>query len=107
MVIRVPISANSKAISEAIKTISSKQKDKTVYLLAADTTEGRIVHGCHVSEEAKAKGADAPAWSQEVAALVGGKAGGKGATSLGQGTQPENVDQAIEAATKYLEKLGL
>ncbi|GAB7354144.1 hypothetical protein MBLNU459_g4704t2 [Dothideomycetes sp. NU459] len=32
LVVRVPISANSKAISEAIKTISSKNKDKTVYL---------------------------------------------------------------------------
>lgn len=66
-----------------------------------------MVHGCHVSEEAKQKGADAPTWANEVAAIVGGKSGGKGATSLGQGTQAENVDQAVEAATKYLEKLGL
>ncbi|KAI5205500.1 alanyl-tRNA synthetase [Aureobasidium subglaciale] len=107
LVVRVPISANSKAISEAIKTISSKQKDKTIYIIAADETEGKVVHGCHVSAEAKEKGADAPAWANEVAGVLGGKAGGKGATSLGQGTQPENVDQAVELATKYLEKLGL
>jgi alanyl-tRNA synthetase len=60
-----------------------------------------------VSSEAKEKGADAPAWASEVAGVLGGKAGGKGATSLGQGTQPENADQAVELATKYLEKLGL
>ena len=107
LVVRVPISANSKAISEAIKTISSKQKDKTIYLIAADESEGKVVHGCHVSAEAKEKGADAPAWANEIAGVLGGKAGGKGATSLGQGTQPENVDQAVELATKYLEKLGL
>ncbi|KAH0411484.1 alanyl-tRNA synthetase, partial [Aureobasidium melanogenum] len=107
LVVRVPISANSKAISEAIKTISSKQKDKTIYLIAADEKDGKVVHGCHVSAEAKEKGADAPAWANEVAGVLGGKAGGKGATSLGQGTQPENADQAVELATKYLEKLGL
>lgn len=50
LVVRVPISANSKAISEAIKTISSKNKDKTIYLFAADETEGKVVHGCHVAE---------------------------------------------------------
>lgn len=50
LVVRVPISANSKAISEAIKTISSKNKDKTVYLIAADANEGKVAHGCHVSE---------------------------------------------------------
>ncbi|KAH0349858.1 alanyl-tRNA synthetase, partial [Aureobasidium melanogenum] len=107
LVVRVPISANSKAISEAIKTISSKQKDKTIYLIAADEKDGKVVHGCHVSAEAKEKGVDAPAWANEVAGVLGGKAGGKGATSLGQGTQPENADQAVELATKYLEKLGL
>lgn len=50
LVVRVPISANSKAISEAIKTISSKNKDKTVYLIAADEAENKVAHGCHVSE---------------------------------------------------------
>lgn len=48
--VRVPISANSKAISEAIKTISSKNKGKTVYIFAADAAEGKVAHGCHVSE---------------------------------------------------------
>ena len=38
---------------------------------------------------------------------MGGKAGGKGATSLGNGTNPERVDEAVEAATKYLEKFSL
>lgn len=37
-----------KALTEAIKTISTKQKDSTVYLFGAES--GRVVHGCHVSE---------------------------------------------------------
>ena len=47
---KVPISANNKAISDAIKHVQTKNKDKTVYLFAADEGEGKVVHGCHVSE---------------------------------------------------------
>lgn len=101
------ISANSKAISEALKTVGSKNKDKTVYLFAADANEGRVVHGCHVSEDAKGKGADAAAWSTNVAGTVGGKAGGKGATSLGQGTHADKVDEGVQTAIKYLEDLKI
>jgi len=38
---------------------------------------------------------------------VGGKAGGKGATSTGNGTKPEKVDEAVEAARRYLEKFSV
>ncbi len=50
LVTKLPISANSKAVSEAINHVKSKNKDKTVYLFAADVGEGKVVHGCHVSE---------------------------------------------------------
>lgn len=50
LVIKVPLSANSKAISEAIKHVQSKHKNKTVYLLGADEREGKVMHGCFVSE---------------------------------------------------------
>ena len=49
-VAKVPISANSKAISDAIKHVQTKNKEKTVYLFAADENEGKVIHGCHVSE---------------------------------------------------------
>ena len=78
-----------------------------MYLFAADQSEGRVVHGCHVSEDAKAKGADANQWANSVAGAVGGKAGGKGATSLGQGTNADKVDEAVEIARKYLEDLKI
>lgn len=50
LVIKLPISANPKALSEAINYVKTKNKDKTVYLFATDAGEGKVVHGCHVSE---------------------------------------------------------
>ena len=50
LVTKVPISANAKAITEAIKHISTKMKDKSVYLLVSDEGEGKVPHGCFVSE---------------------------------------------------------
>ena len=104
-VLSLSVSEGSKAVQEAIKVISSKQKDKTVYLLGK--ADDRVMHGCFVSEAAQGKGADASKWATEVAGVVGGKAGGKGATSLGQGTSPDKVDEGVEVARKYLESLGL
>ncbi len=106
LVLSVPVSAGSKAIQEAIKVVGTKQKDKTLYLLGT-SEDGKVVHGCHVSSDAQAKGADAGKWANEVAGLVGGKAGGKGATSLGQGTNVGKVDEAVEAARNYLSNLKI
>lgn len=50
LITKLPISANAKAISDAINHIKTKTKDKTVYLFAADATGGKVIHGCHVSE---------------------------------------------------------
>jgi alanyl-tRNA synthetase len=54
LVQKVEWSSNvSKAISEAIKTISgpkSALKEKSVYLFAASPEEGKVAHGCYVAE---------------------------------------------------------
>jgi alanyl-tRNA synthetase len=55
----------------------------------------------------QAKGADAGKWAAAVAEVVGGKAGGKGATSVGQGTHGDKADDGVEAARKYPEGLSL
>lgn len=106
LVLAIPVSAGSKAVQDTMKVVQTKQKDKTVYLIGK-TDDGKVVHGCHVSADAQAKGADAAKWSGEVSSLVGGKAGGKGATSLGQGTDATKVDEAVKAAEEYLAKLSL
>lgn len=50
LVTRLPISANAKAVSESLNYVKSKLQDKTVYVLAADSEQGRVAHGCYVSK---------------------------------------------------------
>lgn len=53
-------------------------------------------------------GAKAGDWAQEVVKAVGGKAGGgKQPTALGSGTNPDKLDEGVELATQYMEKLSL
>ncbi|QIW95750.1 hypothetical protein AMS68_001268 [Peltaster fructicola] len=105
-VFSVPVSAGSKAIQETIKSVQSKQKDKTVYIIG-ETSDGKVIHGCYVAPDAQAKGADAVKWAVGVSEVVGGKAGGKGATCLGQGIHGDKASDGVEAARKYLEGLQL
>ena len=49
MVARLPISANGKAISDALKFAQTKNGNKAVYLFAGDESEGKIIHGCYAS----------------------------------------------------------
>lgn len=49
MIARLPISANGKAIGDALKHVQNQEKDKTVYLIAGDEAEGKVVHGCYIS----------------------------------------------------------
>ncbi|KAG9203602.1 Alanine--tRNA ligase [Epicoccum nigrum] len=102
----------SKTISDVIKTVSgpkSALKERSLYLFAASPEEGKVVHGCYVSEPFKAKGGDGPKWAGAVTPVVGGKAGGKpGApTAIGQGTNADKVDEGLEEATRWIEKLAL
>jgi alanyl-tRNA synthetase len=46
-------------------------------------------------------------WSATVSNLVGGKAGGKAPVAIGNGTDVSKVDDALKAATDYLEKFKL
>lgn len=50
MITKLPISANAKAVSDVINHVKTKSKDKTIYLFAADDSDGKVMHGCHVSE---------------------------------------------------------
>lgn len=42
-----------------------------------------------------------------MADVVGGKAFGKGATSAGNGTRTDKVDDGVAVAQQWLEKLGI
>ena len=101
------LSSGSKAVPETIKHVQGKVKDKTIYLIGAVPSEGKVMHGCHVAEDAGKSGASASEWANAVAGAVGGKAGGKGPTSVGNGTNVEKVDEGVKLATEYLEKLNI
>ena len=49
-VIKVPFETSSKAVSEALKHVSTKEKERTVYLIAKDGQTGKVSHGCYVPE---------------------------------------------------------
>ena len=42
-------SSSSKVVMEAIKQVSSKYKDKSVYFIGVDDATGKVAHGCYVS----------------------------------------------------------
>ncbi|KAL1960746.1 hypothetical protein VTO42DRAFT_6576 [Malbranchea cinnamomea] len=105
LVVRLPISANAKAVSESLNYVKTKLKDKSVYVIAADSE--KVTHGCHVSLSLTAQGASANNWASTVSNVVGGRAGGKAPVSIGNGTEVSKVDEALEAATKYLEQFEL
>ena len=50
LVVQLSINANTKVVGETLNHVKSKHKDRNVYLFAADRDEGKVVHGCHVSE---------------------------------------------------------
>ncbi|KAK2811957.1 Alanine--tRNA ligase [Emmonsiellopsis sp. PD_5] len=109
MVLRLPISANPKAISESLNFIKTKMPDKSVYVFAADEGDaaGKVVHGCHVAQNLSQQGASPNDWASTVSGIVGGRAGGKAPVSIGNGTEVSKLDEAIKAATEYLEKFKL
>lgn len=53
------------------------------------------------------QGASANDWAAIVSGTVGGKAGGKGPTSIGNGIHADKVDEAVELASDYLSKFKL
>ena len=108
-VLKLPLaSANAKAVGETLNHFKTRDRGKSVYVFAADDEGGgKVVHGCHVSDEAAEAGASAAEWAAAVSGVVGGKAGGKAPTSIGNGTQPGKVDEAVTAAEEYLRKFHL
>ncbi|KAH6714529.1 tRNA synthetases class II (A)-domain-containing protein [Leptodontidium sp. MPI-SDFR-AT-0119] len=94
-VAKLPPNSSAKAVSDAIKHVSHKNKDKSVS------------HGCFVAPEHTSKGLVASEWVTQVAGAVGGKGGGKGATGVGSGVDASKVDEGVEVAVKYLEKLKI
>ncbi|GMM38577.1 alanine--tRNA ligase [Saccharomycopsis crataegensis] len=100
------LSANAKLINECITFIKKSHKDKSLYLILGDKSEGKLAHGCYISNEAIAKGVVATEAAGVVSKYIGGKAGGKGNTCQGMGTEFGHIDEAVEELSKlFSEKL--
>ena len=107
-VARLPVTSSSaKTVSECVKHVSSKLNDKSVYVVGVDSVTSKVAHGCSVAREHGSRGLVASEWAAQVTEIVGGKAGGKGATCLGSGIDAEKVDKGVDAAVDYLDKLGI
>ncbi|ODQ63677.1 alanyl-tRNA synthetase [Nadsonia fulvescens var. elongata DSM 6958] len=97
------ISANSKALSEAINFVKSKLKNKSVYLFGAD--DAKVAHGCFIAEEAATKGGFTASQLGAIAVNhVGGKVGGKGPSVQGAGDEPEKVQDAVREISDLFAK---
>jgi alanyl-tRNA synthetase len=73
-----------------------KANSKTLEILILIWTQGLSDQGASASD-----------WAAVVSGAVGGKAGGKGPTSIGNGTNTDKVEEAISLAADYLNKFKL
>ncbi|KAL1891770.1 Alanine--tRNA ligase [Ceratocystis pirilliformis] len=100
---RLPISANIKAISEVINHYKTKDKERSVYIIAGNESSG-VAHGVFVGSHLAGKGVTAEAWATTVSEVIGGKSGGKEPSRQGMGTKPESIEEGVATATKWLEE---
>lgn len=104
----INIPTNAKAITEAVNYLKSSAKDKTIYLLTGNDPEGKIAHGCYISNEAIEKGVDGAALAKKVSSIIGGKAGGKGNVFQGMGDKQTEAENAVaEISAVFKEKLTI
>lgn len=100
------VSANAKYVNETINYIKKNNKNKSIYLILGSKADGKLAHGCYISNEAIAKGLNATEIANVVSKYIGGKAGGKGNTCQGMGTEFDQVDKAVDEITQlFKEKL--
>lgn len=87
------ISANSKALIEAVNYVKAKLPTKSIYIFAGE--EGKVAHGCFISTDAESKGLTAQELGVIASKSIGGKAGGKGSTVQGSGTETSKIGEAV------------
>lgn len=108
LVKHINIPVNGKAITEAINYMKVSAKDKSIYILTGNGSEGKVGHGCYISDVAIQKGVDGSSLAKQVSDIIGGKAGGKGNVFQGVGDKPTEIDHAIDNLQKtFQEKLNL
>ncbi|SGY99551.1 BQ5605_C034g11290 [Microbotryum silenes-dioicae] len=79
-------------------SLQAKALDKAAYLFSAE--DGKVLHLNFVPKAMQSKAFNAKTWLTGVAAIVGGKGGGKDDSAQGVGSEPTKVQEAIEQAKK-------
>lgn len=100
----INIPTNAKAITEAINHIKTTSKDKSIYLFTGNEPEGKVAHGCYISDNAISKGINGSDLAKLISANVGGKAGGKDNIFQGMGNNLKGIEKALEVVTAILEE---
>ncbi|KAJ2532959.1 Alanine--tRNA ligase, partial [Coemansia sp. RSA 1933] len=96
-VVRLP--AAGKALAQ-IATFVKNLKNKAVYFIALDGDQ--VTHQCVVGKPLVARGLKANEWAAVVAAIVGGKCGGKEESARGSGSEVDKIDEAVAAAQNFM-----
>jgi len=88
-------------LSEAVKGIREKCKDTAVLVLSPDPEKKKVSVLAHVSADHVAKGLKGNEWASKVAAVMGGKGGGKPELGQGAGNDVNKVEDARKEAETY------
>ena len=106
---QVDVGSNVIALTNAIKAIRAKHPHLAVLLLSTEEVKGKgkITVVTQVSDDLVAAGLKANEWAGAVAALLGGKGGGKPQTAQGSGSDMSKVSDALSLARSFInEKLN-
>ncbi|KAJ1728917.1 Alanine--tRNA ligase [Coemansia biformis] len=98
-VFRLP--AAGKTVTQ-VATYVKGLNTKAAYFIAVDEATGRVAHQCVVPRALVARGLRASEWAAAVAAVVGGKCGGKDESAQGSGTDASKVDEAVRVAEEHV-----
>jgi alanyl-tRNA synthetase len=103
---QLDVGSNVIALTNAIKAIRAKHPHLAVLLLSPEEVKGKgkITIVSQVSDELVAAGLKANEWAGAVAAVLGGKGGGKPQTAQGSGSDLTKVEDALAIARSFVGK---
>jgi len=87
-----------KVLDAAMKVLREKLPEAALLVLTKDEKTVTIMTSCPKGVSSKLSAGD---WAKEVAAVVGGKGGGKPEAGQASGNVPDKTNEAIEVAKKF------
>jgi len=97
----IQIGSQMDVLIETVKSIREKCKDTAVLLITPDAEKKKVSVLAHVPAEYVQKGLKADEWARKVAAVVGGKGGGKPEIGQGAGNDVSKVNEALQEAERH------